>query len=872
MMKAFLLVILLAIPCAGAGTIDAARGLIHRVVPQHASQFVVEVIPPDDGKNVFEIDSRDGKIVLRGDNGVSIASALNHYLKNIARCHLSWCGDQLNLPATLPPVPAKERVVNLHKQRVMFNYCTYNYSCSWWDWPRWERELDFLAMNGINMPLGVVGLEGVWYNTLLKHGFTDAEARGFLVGPAYSAWQWMTNIESHAGPLPKSWIDSHVAMGRMWMNRARELGMTPIRQGFSGNVPRLLKQKHPECAIALQPSWCGFHGSAQLDPTDPFFKVIGKTFMEESIRLFGEGHIWAADPFHESAPPKPGAAYLDAVGKTIHGLMKEVDPKALWAMQAWSIRKEIACAVPKGELLVLDLSGGRNDFWGHNFVKGQLHNFGGRINMHGDLADVCTNRFASAAKKIPQCTGMGVFPEGITQNPVFYDAVYDMIWRDGPVDTETWLMDYARRRYGLQNATSENVSAAWKLLLKAGPYIHGTGDVEHSSMIAARPALFVKKSGPNKGFHIPYPRENLVTALDLLLKDADALGTRDTYRYDIADLTRQILTNHAQDVQKEIRLAYLEKDRAAFGQKTAAFHQLLRDVDTLLASRTEFLFGKWLADARSHGTTPEEKALYATNAAMLVTIWGPDAETEGRHVDIHDYAWREWSGLIGRFYLPRWEKFHALLAQSIDKGDYRDPGHQTYGRESFRASPFYNELADWEIAFVRNPPADLPSTPQGDTLALVRSLLKKYRPALAATHAEGYATGRDQRLAIASQSFAVPKGSVRAGAWKSGEIPVAGKEITLDASATIKDEGIYEVGFTYTSGGQRLEIEWVALTVNGNEIMRDTHEAWAGDPSKNNTYLVKTGPMVFNGKYEIRAKVKTAGGTDSNGVITLRKK
>ena len=101
-------------------------------------------------------------------------------------------------------------------------------------------------------PIGVVGLEGVWYNTLTQHGFSDHKARTFLVGPTYFAWQWMINIEGHGGPLPKHWIDERVKLGQQWMTRARELGMTPIQQGFSGNSPRPLKQKHPEASISLQ--------------------------------------------------------------------------------------------------------------------------------------------------------------------------------------------------------------------------------------------------------------------------------------------------------------------------------------------------------------------------------------------------------------------------------------------------------------------------------------------------------------------------------------------------------------------------------------------------------------------------------------------
>ena len=51
-----------------------------------------------------------------------------------------------------------------------FNYCTFNYSASWWNWERWEQEIDFMALNGINMPLSIVGLEGVWYDPSIYSG------------------------------------------------------------------------------------------------------------------------------------------------------------------------------------------------------------------------------------------------------------------------------------------------------------------------------------------------------------------------------------------------------------------------------------------------------------------------------------------------------------------------------------------------------------------------------------------------------------------------------------------------------------------------------------------------------------------------------
>ena len=344
--------------CREDARITAAYDLIERVTPGYGEQFKLELIEPEDGQDVYEIDAEDGKVVLRGNNTVAIATAYNQYLKYTCNAHVSWLGDQLDLPEQLPmPQPARNTING--KYRVYMNYCTVSYSAAWWDWERWQREIDFMAMNSINMPLSVVGLEAVWYNTLLKHRFTDEEARSFLAGPGHAAWQWMQNLQSYGGPLPKSWIDKHAALGKRIIDRELELGMTPIQQGFSGYVPRELKDKYPDVNIKLQGRWCGFTGAAQLDPTDSLFSVIGRDFLEEEKKLFGAHGFYAADPFHESAPPVDTPEYLQAVGRSIHNLFQDFDPDATWVMQAWSIRKDIATAVPQDKLLILDLNGSK---------------------------------------------------------------------------------------------------------------------------------------------------------------------------------------------------------------------------------------------------------------------------------------------------------------------------------------------------------------------------------------------------------------------------------------------------------------------------------------------------------------------------------
>ncbi len=854
------LALLPVLPAIAATPADLeASALIGRIVPEHAGRFAVDTsLPPQDAKDVFRVsDTADGKILIQGNNGVSVASGFNWYLKNRAQCHVSWCGDQLDLPDPLPKVGEAVTVTCPLERRVYFNYCTLSYSAAWWDWERWQREIDFMAMQGINTPLSMVGLEAVWYGTLLEHGFTDAEARNFLCGPAYLAWQWMTNIEGHAGPLPKSWIDRSAILGKWIIDRQLALGMTPVQQGFTGHVPRLAKEKFPDANISFKHEWCGFPGAAQLDPLDPLFDKLGTTFLEQQAKLFGSSHLYGCDPFHEGRPPVDGDEYLVKVGRKIDQLITSHDPEGIIVMQSWSIREPIATAIAKDHLLIVDLSGNRHlrhdHFWGYPFVTGRLHNFGGRINLHGDITLLATNPFAGMAETLPNCVGGGLFMEGITQNPAYYELAFDTLWRSGPVDPNEWLHDYARRRYG---AESGNANKAWDLLLTT-PYKPGTDGKEASSMICARPAIRPRKSGPNAGFIIPYEPVELLEAWTLLLADADKLKSSDAYRFDVVDIGRQVLSNYSQLLQPEITKAWQRRDLAAFDEACVAFDELLLDVDALIRPRPEYSFDKWLADARALGSTREEKDLYEKNARALVTVWGP---LEGSEPVIHDYAWREWSGLIRDFYVPRWKRHHAMLRKHlVDGTDYREKGiPQAHRREAFRANDFSNSLADWELDWVGTPGEISSPTTSGDEIELARRFHKKYAPAI-------------RGIGALDRELSANPGTEVAG-WKPGDFGNKKHQaVDYDLTDAIDGEGAYAVTFRFTEGSARLNIIRVELVEDGKVIATDAHQGYAGDAHRDHIYRLELEEHALGTGYALRVTAKTDGTTKSSGTILLRK-
>lgn len=734
MRRAFLAALILAAACPPARATpaeDAARGLVRRVLPGHASQIDVEQIAAGaDGSDVFEVETRGGRLVLRGNSGVSIASALGWYLRSVAHLQMSWDGDNLSLPGPLPAVPSRVRISSPYRCRAYLNYCTFNYTMSWWDRARWEREIDWMALHGVTMPLATTGQEAVWQATLRRFGMTDEEIRAYFVGPAFSCWQLLTNIEQWAGPLPQSWIDSHLQLGRFILERERSLGMTPILQGFTGCVPLALRGRFPGARIVPKAIWCAVPpGTAQLDPDDPLFERLGRAFLEEQARLLGTDHLYAADPFHEGEPPSDAPGYLRAVGARLFSIASAFDSQATIVMQGWTIREGIVEGIPADRILVLDLTGEKwretQAFWGRPWVVGVLHNFGGRTALGGDLPAIAANApTLLGSPKAGRLVGLGAFPEAIEQNPVVYDLTLDLAWRRTVPDLPRWLDAYAWARYGRRSA---GALEAWRILGRS-VYAQRSSSPQMECPILARPALALDRASAWGDFERDYDPADVWAAWESFLSSAPQLGSVDTYQYDLVDVARQGLADLSLPLYAQVVAAYRSGDRVRFGAARARFMDLAGDLDSLLGTRREFLLGRWLEDARRWGADPAERDLCERNARLLVTVWGP----ESAGAFLFDYAGRQWAGLVRGFYMRRWAMFFDYLTS-------QPPGYDesrlalVMNRIGDDASPFYRDLTAWEYRWCDGHEA-YPALASGDPVAAARRALEKWAPTMRATY------------------------------------------------------------------------------------------------------------------------------------------
>lgn len=706
---------------------QAVMDLIERVVPGASAHFEVRFIPDEGGKDVFEVASDGRKIILSGNNGVSVASAYNWYLKNCCNFELTWNGPGCGYPETFPKDIDPVRKVSPHKYRYYLNYCTFSYSMAWWDWERWQYEIDWMALNGINMPLAITGQEAVWQRVYRNMGLTDEDLEGFFTGPAYFGWFYMNNMDGHGGPLPQSWIDSHELLQKKILERESSLGMMPVLPAFTGHVPESYVRKHPEAQVDSV-FWHGQEGycTYMLNPNDRNFKEIGQAFLKEQKKTYGTSHYYSSDIFNEMMPPSGDPAYLARTSSAVYESMEGADPDAVWVMQGWLFvsadgrkfwtperMKAFLGAVPDDRMIVLELYSENRPRWrdteayyGKTWIWNMLHNFGGNNGLFGKLPVIAFEpaRILKDGKK-GNLSGIGLTMEAIEQNPVVYQMMLEHVWRDERIDPEDYIEGYITRRYGKKNAAA---SKAWNILLNTVYRSNKKDQGPAESMITGRPT-FNENSAWTWTDLVYYDNKDFVPAWTLMLEASDSLSSSNGFRYDLVDVTRQALANYGTALHRQIAYTYYAGDLETYRLLYRRFLDLISDMDRLLGTRQEFLLGKWVEDAGKWAENEDERILYRRNARNLVSVWGRKDVA-----DISDYSCRHWNGLMESYYKGRWEEFFRMTDAALEEG--RD----------WDEKAFYDYIRDWGWQWVNNDGLDFISEPEGDPVEVCKELYAKY--------------------------------------------------------------------------------------------------------------------------------------------------
>lgn len=744
--------------------------------PGTAEKFTFILEPLQESQaETFVIGREDGRVLIKGNSLSALTTGLGWFLNHHLKVNISWNSLNEGKPgqpyADLAGMKQMEALAETRvsdaRYRYYLNYCTFGYSMTTWTWDRWQREIDWMALHGINMPLQIVGLEEVWRkfltleeNGLRKYNYTDEEAKAFVPGPAFTAWWGMNNLEGWGGTAPgtlnggtwdgaggvqdDAWYVRQQKLAKKILDRQRELGIHPVLPGFSGMVPVNFTEKTGVPTDANGGRWAGgFQRPRIIDPTYGGFAQIAADYYACLKEVMGESQYYSMDPFHEGGAISSGK-YAEAY-RAIYDAMEAAKGGSQWIIQQWqwdgNQRKSIN-AVPSGRLIVLDLfSDGRPAFDHYNGYAPQdavfcaIPNFGGRSGLMGRLNNLTDNYFSYKAK-YGSIKGIGAAPEAIEQTPVTYDLLFQLPWMGKKPDVKQWVREYAMARYGTQN---EEVVQAWELL-RQSVLNYGAdaiqGPVEDvwgaRPNLDARPASTWGKTLSHAGAtYTPERRQMVIDAVYRLLAAGKSLRLKkgsvyeSNYRYDLVEFVGAVMADYAYELLLGIKSAKEEAGAdfatdATYMARRDAFLALLADVDDFKGTNLNFRLGKWTQEARDaaaevEGATTATADWYEfNNARTLITTWSSP------NTNLNDYSYRSWQGLIKDFYLPRWEYFFDNGCKPANYGFFE--WNWAHGME--------HSVGQTQVSSVRlgkkQKGYSYSPTPKGNTLKLARKLLDKY--------------------------------------------------------------------------------------------------------------------------------------------------
>jgi len=645
------------------GTVKAAYALLERTLPGASANFTLSLNAQSNGNDVFEIEASKGKVSIKGSSTSAISKGIYYYIRYGLNGMVTWNGTHVVVPDVFPDFP-KTTITSPYEYRLYYNVCTYGYTTAFWGWEQWEKELDWMALHGFNMPIAMLGQESVWKNVWKSIGVTDNELADYFTGPAFLPWHRMGNVNKHGGPLPDGYLTKAEELQKKILTRMRELGMQPVVPAFSGYVPKAVKRIYPDADIITMASWGDFpanYGTYMLSPLSKYFTEIGKKFIEEYQKVYGKNHFYLADAFNEmTVPVSKENRYKELAdfGKALYSSINSGDPNGVWVMQGWlffvdtkfwdkASVQALLKDVPDKRMIIIDLAeesfqGWKklDGFFGKKWIYSVIHNYGGHNQLFADLTFEATEPIKMLTDSLHgDLAGFGISPEGVENNEPLYELLSDVEWTDKSVDLHSWIDGYCRSRYG---AYPDQMKEAWKLLLNS---VYSWTNTSPHNIFQKRPENELKSSfQPNADFD---------RAVNLFLSCSDKIKNNSLYNADAIQLAVQYASIRADQLLAKAlefnKNNEPDKRDAAF---TKAF-ALIEKIDSLLNAHPLYRLERWVNFARNWGDDKKEADFYEENAKRQVTTWGGPWLSE--------YAAKIWGGLVKGYYLPRWQKYADSL-------------------------------------------------------------------------------------------------------------------------------------------------------------------------------------------------------------------
>ena len=686
-----------------------------RNTPKIADCFEFRACEAVDGCDTYQLFGENKKIIICGNNKVTMAMGYYRYLHDYCNVMLV-SGDYDISYIKTAPLP-EEKITFTVKQKIRMAMTNERFAAEadGWGFDRWEKEIDFMAMNGVNTPLALTGSDGVLYKMLKDMRIPEATIFSFISGSSYWYKQLTGNIFGFLPMNSADYFNKKIAVGKMVTEREKELDMSPVHQGLMLTVPFAFRRHYPKSDLIKLPAWNGFPPAMTIAADDfGYLRIFNKMYLEFQRDLLGEVHNYIFDPMTD-VDSKGYSTFLDDICDHFKEILEEVDENGVWFVRAKSfpdIKERMENTV------VIDEDGDeyqrRGGFGGNDFVLGIRGNLYGRTVLCGDMDTLADNPYAEVSEKYQNAVGTGLFFDSDSENPYFYALGAKILTADKGVNLNDFLEDYSKCRYG-----TDGFSKDLRRLVKL---CYGKESrLNQASALCARPCTNVRHTAPFDTFERPYENKELLSFVKSVL--ANDAKKNENFRKDMSSVLRQVLSNSLMPLYEQATKCFFNKMIAEYEKTSNAFLEICEDIDRLLRTVPENNLYYHLNDARQLGDTKELRQNLEINFLMYHTIYGPVKNSR-----LYDNMWREWGGMVRHFYTNRWYKYFRILANYFQKPKkLKDVSkHQFYERNAFSETLLSKRMEYFETEWIRDYVPRPAEIGEEDTIDVMSELVEKY--------------------------------------------------------------------------------------------------------------------------------------------------
>jgi alpha-N-acetylglucosaminidase len=369
-------------------------------------------------------------------------------------------------------------------------------------------------------------------------------------------------------------------------------------------------------------------------------------------------------------PPKP-PGYWSKRGEKAWASLSNSDPDAIWSYQGWAILNAngssdmmagFVGAVPPGRISIVDMASDGSGEWrdwlklnpsqgrstssnvgadaaqpassstamapfhGAHFIWTSLHTFGGMDSLRGNLSRANDIPFLAMDTVTPNggVWGSGFTPEGIDQNPAFYEFLIEQNWRASPVpDIASHLVERAHRRYALPGGVVDpDVTTAWSLLaasaytldlwgMDSGGVTHLPGD-NYNDWAWEPVGKPCTRQHCSADYTLPYQPTAIMcsvwTAWGAFLRAGPRMdASLEPWTYDLVNIGREVLAQIATPLSVQFNATLWNAtahqqpklNAEVIKASAEAYVDVLHDLDELLNTDSAFQVGGWIEQARN---------------------------------------------------------------------------------------------------------------------------------------------------------------------------------------------------------------------------------------------------------------------------------